>query len=93
MAVAAPPTVDMANASRALADMDARLAAAGDDAVIDLAGVQRFDSALLAMLLELRRRRGAAGIRLTGVPDKLLSLARLYGVDELLFGPGVGPAR
>ncbi len=91
MPVAVSPTVDMASASRALAELERGLDADGGDAVIDLAGVQHFDSALLALLLEVRRRRGAGAFRLVGTPDKLLALARLYGVDEMLFGPGSGP--
>ena len=103
MSLKVPETVDMATAMRALSDLGARLGAvdgkaAVSDPAVDLSGLKRFDSALLAVLLELRRRAGAT--RFVGAPDKLLALARLYGVEDLLFGsapgaetaPATGPA-
>lgn len=51
---------------------------------IDVSGLQRFDSSCLALLMELRRHAGAAGIELSAVPARLLSLARAYGVDFVL---------
>jgi phospholipid transport system transporter-binding protein len=54
---------------------------------IDAAGLQHFDSAALAVLIECQRRAQAFGKRLVvrQAPDKLVSLARLYGVDGLLM--------
>ncbi|MBL8445924.1 MAG: STAS domain-containing protein [Zoogloeaceae bacterium] len=56
------------------------------DWVVDLTGVTHADSAAVAVLLDWLRASRAAGGRLTflGVPASLLSLARLYGVDEFL---------
>lgn len=62
---------------------------AGQPAVtVDLAAVTRVDSAGLALLLEWLRQGRAAGrsTRFTGLPDKLLAIARLAGVDALLAG-------
>ena len=58
------------------------------DFVVEAANLQRFDSAALALLLECRRlaRAWGKGFVLRNVPPKLASLARLYGVDALLFG-------
>jgi phospholipid transport system transporter-binding protein len=54
--------------------------------LIDASGVRQFDSAALAVLLECQRLAQAWGkgllIRLP--PPKLMSLARLYGLDTLL---------
>lgn len=54
--------------------------------VIDASGLQRFDSAALAVLLACERLAVAAGKRfiVRGLPTKLTSLAELYGVDSLL---------
>jgi phospholipid transport system transporter-binding protein len=44
------------------------------------------DSATIALLLQARRQAEAAGrgFAVAGAPEKLLALARLYGVEELL---------
>ena len=56
-------------------------------AVIDASGLQQFDSAALALLLECQRLAQASGraFAVRGVPPKLGQLARLYGVEALLF--------
>ena len=60
-------------------------ARAGAQAV-DLAGVTELDSSLLAMLLAWLREAKSAerALRFENVPEGLLTLARLYGVVELL---------
>lgn len=60
---------------------------AGGAREIDLSTCQDFDSSLLGILLELRRRAGATGtpFRLIAPPANLRKLAELYGVDRLLF--------
>ena len=54
--------------------------------VVDAAGLGRFDSAALAMLLEFRREALAHGRQLLvrGMPRRLRDLATLYGIAELL---------
>ena len=54
--------------------------------VVDLSGVAHADSAALAVLLALRRRAEGEGRRLTfaSVPPMLDSLARVYGIEEIL---------
>jgi phospholipid transport system transporter-binding protein len=54
--------------------------------VVDLSGVAHADSAALAVLLALRRRAAAESLRLTfaSVPPMLDSLARVYGIEEIL---------
>ena len=53
---------------------------------VDLKGVDPVDSAGVAVLLEWKRRALAEGIQLAfeNVPPTMVSLAELYGVDELL---------
>jgi phospholipid transport system transporter-binding protein len=58
----------------------------GSVVVFDFGGVTRVDSSALALLLAWLRRakvRGSA-VELRALPEPLLALARLYGVDTLL---------
>jgi len=54
--------------------------------IVDLSGLAHVDSAALAVLLALKRRAQGEGARLdyAAVPDTLVSLARVYGVDALV---------
>jgi len=54
---------------------------------LDAAGLQHFDSAALAVLLECQRLAQAwgKGFAVRNAPTKLAELARLYGVDALLM--------
>ena len=54
--------------------------------VADLAGLAHADSAALAVLLALKRRAEGegAGLAFASIPDTLVSLARVYGVDALV---------
>jgi len=58
-----------------------------EDVVIDASPLQHFDTSALAVLLECQRAAQAWGKRfsLRGAPPKLTALAKLYGVDALLF--------
>ena len=61
-------------------------AAKGHDAVLDLSNVKTLDSSAVAVVLAWLREvqeQGATPV-LVGVPDKMMSLARLYGVHGLL---------
>jgi phospholipid transport system transporter-binding protein len=57
-----------------------------ENGVIDMANVQRVDSAAVALMLALKRRAAneAKPITFAGVPASITSLAVLYGVAELL---------
>ncbi|MBI3903688.1 MAG: STAS domain-containing protein [Nitrosomonadales bacterium] len=59
----------------------------GDGALeIDLAQVEAVDSAAVSLLLSWLRRAQRDNVQLSffHVPDNLLSLARMYGVAEML---------
>jgi len=58
------------------------------DRVVDLAGVTEADSSTLSMLLEWRRAAEHAGhtLRCVNMPANMSSLARLYGIEDLLPG-------
>jgi phospholipid transport system transporter-binding protein len=57
--------------------------------VVNAAPLQQFDSAALAVLLELQRLADAWGraFAVRAAPPKLTALATLYGVDVLLLRP------
>lgn len=59
---------------------------ASEDLQVDFSQVEAVDSAAVSMLLGWLRaaQRNQRTLRVTGLPDDLLSLARLYGVAELL---------
>jgi phospholipid transport system transporter-binding protein len=65
----------------------AKLFAAPQQAVFDLAGIAKADSAGLALLLEWLRRAGRAGVELhyANVPRQLLAMAQVAGVDGILI--------
>jgi phospholipid transport system transporter-binding protein len=73
----------------ATACMGAQLSALSEvsgKAVVDASRLETFDSVALAFLLELRRSALAQGktFEVSGIPERLSDLARLYGVAELL---------
>jgi phospholipid transport system transporter-binding protein len=65
--------------------------------VVDLSGLVHADSSALAVLLGLSRRASAEDhpLALAALPEPLLALAHVYGIEELLAptassGTGVG---
>ena len=62
------------------------------DALVDLGGVERANSAALALLLEwvAQARRGRRRIRFEGVPAGLLEIAKVSNVADLLPLTAVG---
>ena len=85
-----PETATLEQARVLLEQVDAALAAAGGaPVVIDASALRDFDTSAVALLLEARRRgmRANVAVQLEGMPPKLVELARLYGVDELLSLP------
>jgi phospholipid transport system transporter-binding protein len=83
-----PATVTLAEAGDTLRLLAQALPGDPDaEVTIDAAGLQRFDTSVLAVLLECRRIAQAAGraFAVRRVPAKLAALAALYGVDALLF--------
>ncbi len=62
--------------------------------VVDAGPLQHFDSAALAVLLEVDRLAEAWGrqFSIRSAPAKLAALAKLYGVDALLLRPEAAAA-
>ncbi|MCU0841562.1 MAG: STAS domain-containing protein [Thiobacillaceae bacterium] len=71
-------------ATRLLAEGNAAIGSGA--AAFDLAGVGRVDSSALSLMLSWRRRAASEGRTVTfqHVPDSLHSLAKLYGIGELI---------
>lgn len=71
---------------RALLAAGERLFAGQPAVSVDLGGVTQVDSATLALLLEWRRFASSRGyaVTYTGLPDRLVALARLSGVADLI---------
>jgi len=59
---------------------------AREDFLVDLSRVEAVDSAAISMLLGWSRaaQDSQRSLRVTGLPEDLLSLAHLYGVAEML---------
>lgn len=83
-----PATLTLAEAAAALR----ALPADGGAGVVDASRLQRFDTSALALLMQAKRQAQAGGhaFRVDAAPPKLVQLARMYGVAELL---GLGDAR
>jgi phospholipid transport system transporter-binding protein len=82
MVVGGPVT--LANVKRVVEEGERQI----DEGVrtVDLSEVSEMDSSLLAALFAWLRhaRRRERELAFTNLPDSLLTIARLYGVDELL---------
>lgn len=85
---AAPASLTHADATAYVARCERALAgvAAGASCELDASALEDFDSAALAALLAVRRRTLAMSgtFKVRGLPERLQSLATLYGVSELL---------
>ncbi len=81
-----PTDITHANA-RACAHMLAQSLRGQNEAVVaDASSLQKFDSSALAVLLECRRESQIQGksFSVRALPERLRSLAALYGVAQLL---------
>jgi phospholipid transport system transporter-binding protein len=83
-----PATLTQEVAQRCLAELRSGLSSEPERIVVDGAALQRFDSSVLAVLLELRRECARVGkqFAVQGLPARLRDLAALYGIDGLLTG-------
>ncbi len=81
------PTVTFANAATVLAQGLTALAAG--QTTLDLAPLTDVDSSMVAVLLAWERaaRQRGASLVLQNIPEKLHSLAGVYGIADLLLAP------
>lgn len=87
-----PAVLTHAVATQVAATLAKEVAAQPNTVVVDASLLAQFDSSALAVLLECRRQALAAGkgFAVAAAPDRLLQLARVYGVLPLI--PPVGAA-
>lgn len=86
MELALPATLTHAHATAQLAQWAPQLAVSGAEPItLDCTALQHFDSTALALVLEIGRQARARGARLQlrGVPQRLLDLATVYGLESL----------
>jgi phospholipid transport system transporter-binding protein len=88
-----PVQLTQASATASLRDLAAALRVEPAEVVVSAAGLDRFDSAALAVLLSLRRNAMALGksFAVAHLPQRLADLARLYGIEELLPAQATSP--
>ena len=86
MVLALPAQLTLAEARVCLRQLAQGLSEQSTEVALDASALTRFDSAALAVLLELRRQSLSQGLGFSvlGLPAPLASLAALYGVSELL---------
>jgi phospholipid transport system transporter-binding protein len=84
--VALPASVTMHEARAAVHALESTVGEGQGPLVIDASALANFDSAAIAVLLELRRQAQAAGrtLQVSGAPVTMVALAGMYGVAELL---------
>ena len=81
-----PPEVTHAQAGELRHALGRQVRSGTGALIVDASALQRFDSSVLALLLALRRDGQSADRRFAvrALPDRLRSLAVVYGVAELL---------
>ena len=82
-----PAALTLRDARSALATLEPAIAQADEATItVDAAALSQIDSASLAVLLQCRRlaEERQRGFEVLNAPARLVDLARLYGVAELL---------
>jgi phospholipid transport system transporter-binding protein len=86
MDLSLPANLTHAHATAQLARWETQLAGLrGEPVTVDCAALAHFDSAALALVLELARRARAHGsaFQLRGVPQRLQDLSAVYGLETI----------
>jgi phospholipid transport system transporter-binding protein len=83
---ALPASLTIKDARAALRALEAAVDEGSGVLAIDASALRNFDTAAIAVLLELRRQAQAVGRTLSvrAAPPAMVDLAALYGVAELL---------
>lgn len=84
-----PQSVDHGNVEQVLVAAVSQLSSlpAQSTLVVDCQALSAFDSSALSALLAIKRRASEKSIQiqLQAIPDKLASLAKVYGLAELVL--------
>ncbi len=86
MSLTLPATATLDETPALAQTLPAAVAGGSGPLTVDASALAGFDSSAIALLLQARRLAQGAGrgFSVHGAPAKLVELARLYGVDELL---------
>ena len=78
----------LTNDNAAVVLEQARAAVAAGDVQVDLADITQVDSAAVALLVALARvaKQNSRRLEIYNAPPGLVSLAQLYGVEDVLSG-------
>jgi phospholipid transport system transporter-binding protein len=81
-----PETATLEQAATLAATLPAAVAQGSGPLRVDAGALKAFDTSTIALLMQARRLAGASGrgFAVVDAPAKLVELARLYGVEELL---------
>ena len=81
-----PATATLEQAAELATTLPAEVAGGAGVLRVDAGALHAYDSSTIALLLQARSLAQAAGrgFEVVGAPAKLVELARLYGVEELL---------
>lgn len=81
-----PEAADLKAAPALAEQLPKALAESSGTWCIDASALKSFDSSTIALLLQARRLaiKAQRPIEIFGVPDQLVRLAKLYGIDGLL---------
>lgn len=87
-ALALPEQVNINNVAEVMASLEGACRAERQSSAphcgVDLSRLKEFDSTVLSMLLEVGRHAGKP-LAVVNPPPKLVALAQLYGVSELVL--------
>jgi phospholipid transport system transporter-binding protein len=83
---ALPAILTINEARAAVKGLEAAVEQGSGPLVVDASALRSFDTAAIAVLLELRRQAQVTGrtLSVSGAPTPMVELAGLYGVAELL---------
>lgn len=86
LTLALPAALTLREAGPTLKQFAAQIQAASGAVRLDASGLEQLDSATLAVLLDCRRQAQSKHLafEVANPPERLLALARLYGVMDLL---------
>jgi phospholipid transport system transporter-binding protein len=82
--VALPAKLNIAEAGAAVAALAPQASQGSGALVVDASALDEFDSAAIAVLLELKRVATGRAFSVSGAPTAMVELAGLYGVADLL---------
>ena len=82
--LALPAKLSIAEAGAAVSVLAAQASQGSGALVVDASALADFDSAAIAVLLELKRLAKGRAFSVSGAPTAMIELAGLYGMADLL---------